>query len=490
MERVANGNYNSLIKFANKLPIFPNIKNQRSMVGIYELCSFVRKMIDKETSGVFFPQDDRYGCTSDIVKNIAEINGKKIHLTKLLNPFVWIFMKMPGRLGSLARKAFGNLIYEKDISSQNEIKKKVLFVATVTGHILAFHIPYLKMFKDAGFEVHVASNGEQEIKYCDKHFNLNFARSPFSKNNIGAYRELKEIIEKENYNVIQCNTPVGGALTRMAAKKARKKGTRVIYMAHGFHFFKGAPIKNWLIYYPVEKYFSKYTDDLITMNDEDYNLAKKKFKAKNIHYISGVGIKKERFDITISDEEKMTLKKSLGLNENDVVITYVAELIKRKNQEMLITAMKDLASEHSNLKVLLVGNGAMTEEYKKLIDSYDLNKNVFLLGYRKDIPQLLNISDIYVATSKMEGLPINILEAKVAKLPVIATNSRGQRELIKNNENGFLIEVGDVEALKKKIKILCEDSALRKKFARSAQNGIEKYFLENVYEEVKRIYLK
>ena len=365
--------------------------------------------------------------------------------------------------------------------------KKVLFVASVTSHIRAFHIPYLKMFKDAGYEVHLASKGEESLEYVDKHFNVNFSREPINKDNIGAYKELKKIIEEGEYEVVQCNTPAASVITRLAAKKARKKGTRMIYMAHGFHFFKGAPLKNWIFYYSIEKFLSKYTDDLITINDEDYEIASKKFKAKNIHHIHGIGINKSQFDITISDEEKNELRNSLNLKENDFVILYVGELIDRKNQKMLIEAMKGL---DDNYKLLLVGNGKSKEDYEKIINENNLNNKVYLLGFRKDVPKLLKIANIYVATSKMEGLPINILEARGAGLPIIVTNSRGQRELVQDNENGFIIELGDIETLKEKIQLLYENEELRNKFIKNSKNNIEKYCLENVYEEIKEIYIK
>lgn len=368
--------------------------------------------------------------------------------------------------------------------------KKVLFVASVTIHINSFHIPYLKMFKDAGYEVHVASNGEEKIEYADKHFNLDFSRSPFNKNNIKVYKELKNIIEKENYEVIQCNTPVASILTRLAAKNLRKNGTRVIYMAHGFHFYKKAPFKNWLMYYPIEKYFSKYTDDLITINEEDYKIAKNKFKAKNVYYVHGIGIDISKFKKEISNEEKEKLRKDLNIKNDDFVLAFVGELNRNKNQIMLLKAMKDLVKENSKLKLLLVGTGPLKEYFETKIKEYNLENNVFLLGYRKDVPAILSIVDLYTAMSKREGLPINILEAKARSLPLIVTNSRGQRELVKNNENGYIIEEGDIESLKEKIKILYEDAMLRKKFAENAQNDLEKYDLKNVYSEIKEIYIK
>ena len=204
--------------------------------------------------------------------------------------------------------------------------KKVLFVATVTRHINAFHIPYLKWFKEQGYEVHVASNGDEKIEYCDKHFNLPFERFPLKVNNIKTYKELKKIIDDNNSEIVHCHAPVGGVLARLAARKARKKGTRVIYTAHGFHFYKGAPLLNWIIYYPIEKFLSRYTDCLITINQEDYELAKKRFKkAKQIEYVHGVGVDSEKFKKeNLNKEQKEKLRKSLGIKEDDFVIIYTA----------------------------------------------------------------------------------------------------------------------------------------------------------------------
>ena len=148
--------------------------------------------------------------------------------------------------------------------------KKVLFTATVDSHILQFHLPFLKMFKENGYEVHVATNGDESIPFCDKKIKISFERSPFKINNLKAIGQLRKVINEEQYDIIHTHTPMGSVVTRLAAKQARKKNnTRVIYTAHGFHFFKGAPILNWLVFYPVEKWLAKYTDTLITINKED-----------------------------------------------------------------------------------------------------------------------------------------------------------------------------------------------------------------------------
>ena len=194
--------------------------------------------------------------------------------------------------------------------------KKVLFTATVDSHILQFHLPFLKLFKDNGYEVHVATNGNEEIPYCDVKHVIPFERSPYKISNLKAIKELKNVINEEKYDIIHTHTPMGSVVTRLAAKKARKRyHTRVIYTAHGFHFYKGAPLLNWLVYYPVEKYLSKYTDTLILINEEDYNLAKKKFnkRCNNIEYVPGVGIDEKKFDFIMNNDEKNELRKSLGI---------------------------------------------------------------------------------------------------------------------------------------------------------------------------------
>jgi glycosyltransferase EpsD len=184
--------------------------------------------------------------------------------------------------------------------------KKVLFTATVDSHILQFHLPFLKMFKENGYEVHVATNGNEKIPYCDVKHVVSFERSPIKINNLKAIKQLKKICEKEKFDIIHTHTLMGSVVTRLAAKKARRKyNTRIIYTAHGFHFFKGAPIKNWILFYPVEKYLAKYTDTLITINQEDYELAKMKFnkRCKDIQFVPGVGIDEKKFDFEMTKKK-------------------------------------------------------------------------------------------------------------------------------------------------------------------------------------------
>ncbi|WP_418527757.1 glycosyltransferase, partial [Phascolarctobacterium faecium] len=249
-----------------------------------------------------------------------------------------------------------------------EQKKKVLFVATVVKtHINTFHLPFLKMFKEHGWEVHVAAKNDFVdepciIPNCDHHFDMEFVRGPFSQRNIAAYKQLKQIIETNHYDIIHCHTPVAGVLTRLAARTA--KGTTVIYTAHGFHFYQGAPLINWLVYYPVERVCGKFTDKLITINQEDYHRANS-WRLRNngkIYYVPGIGVDLEEIqNISINKVQK---KKETGISNDVKVLLSVGELNKNKNHEIIIRVLSKLTNK--NFIYLICGNGELKEYLKNL----------------------------------------------------------------------------------------------------------------------------
>ncbi|MBR3143735.1 DUF1919 domain-containing protein [Candidatus Saccharibacteria bacterium] len=312
-------------------------------------------------------------------------------------------------------------------------KKKVLFVATVDSHIELFHVPYLKMFHDKGWEVHVATDTDKPIKYCDKKIKLPIKRSPFKiVSNFKAVRELRKIAKREGYEIVHCHTPMGGVVARLACKGCRRHGTRVMYTAHGFHFYTGAPLHFWLMFYPVEWYLAKYTDTLITINNEDYERAKRKFgkRCRDIRYVPGVGVDEKKFAKKMSTKEKLALRKKLGLKEDDNVLICVGRLDKNKNQGFLIEAMKELATKDSNYHLLLVGPDEINGKYQKLANKLGVDKNVHFLGFRNDISELMQISDVAVSASKREGLPVNLIEAAMLGLPIVATDCRGNRDVV------------------------------------------------------------
>ena len=367
--------------------------------------------------------------------------------------------------------------------------KKVLFTATVDSHIENFHIPYLKYFKDIGYEVHVATNGDDIIPFCDKKIKIPFERSPYKINNLKAIKMLKKVIMNEKYDIIHTHTPMGSVVTRLAAKKARKKyGTRVIYTAHGFHFFKGAPKINWTVFYPIEKILSKYTDTLITINNEDYELAKKKFHCKNVEYVPGVGIDKNKFDIKMTEIEKANLRKSLGLKDNDYIIIYPAELSKRKRQIWLINTLYSLLKNNSSIHLLLPGKDSLNGECQKLVNKLGLEKQVHFLGFRRDIPKLMRISNLAISSAKQEGLPVNIMEAMYIGLPIVASNCRGNRDLIKDEKNGFLIELDDSNSFSNRVNELINNKTLTKKFGETNNQLIKNYMLDKIMKCMAKIY--
>ena len=330
---------------------------------------------------------------------------------------------------------------------------RILYTATVLSHICQFHLPHMKYLQEQGWEVHVAAhdnlavkNGLQ-LKYCDKFIETPFSRSPKSPNNLKAYRQLKRLLAEERYDLILCNTPMGGIVTRLAAKKARKQGTKVIYMAHGFHFYKGSSKKAWLVFYPIEKFMAKYCDLLITINKEDSALAQKKFsKRTKVAHIHGVGVDEQRYR-PASPEEQLAMRQAEGLSPEDFVILCTGELNENKDQKTLISAAALLKDEIPNLKVLLAGNGPKEQALREQIQAEGLEDKVKLLGYRTDLEKLVPAVDLVVSCSRREGMPLNIIEAMLCRKPVVASHNRGHDELIEESENGHLFPAANAPAL-------------------------------------------
>lgn len=365
---------------------------------------------------------------------------------------------------------------------------RVLFCATVVSHLKAFHLPYLQWFKEQGWEVHAAACGEEALSHVDKQFNLSIERSPFKWSNITAYRGLKQLIDRNDYDIIHCHTPMGAVLTRLAARNARHRGTKVIYTAHGFHFFTGASKVNWLIYYPVEKWLSRYTDCLITMNREDYErIQKRRFRAKSIAYVHGVGIDFNKYK-PVSADEKAQLRAEYGIENDKFVLIYAAELTRRKNQNLLFEVIDKLRERIPNIQLLLAGKGELEVYYKGLAQEMGLEDRVTFLGHRSDMNKLYAMSDLAVSSSRQEGLPVNVMEAIASGLPVVATDVRGNRDLVSDGVHGLLVELGDAAAFGEAILQLFEKPALRESISREYVRLTKLYSISNVLGEVTPIY--
>lgn len=358
--------------------------------------------------------------------------------------------------------------------------KKILFVAHVESHILHFHIPYLKMFHDLGWKVYVATNGNSKIPYTDVTINLPFQKSPWDKRNLIAFRHLKKLLNEEAFNIIHCHTPVGGAIARLAnIFSINYHTTKMFYTAHGFHFYKGAPKIYWKIFYNIERKLAKYTDILITLNQEDYNNARKFTLKKNgkVYKVHGVGVDKNRFCKKEINRDK---RGEIGLKASDFVMIYPAELSYRKNQKMLLDVMIELLKVKKDIKLILPGKDLLMGEISNLIIEKNLQNHVYVLGYRKDIDELLAISDIAVSASRQEGLPINIVEALFSNTPVIASNCRGNSELV---DKRYLYEIDNVEEMVNLIFTYLEHKGDYKYIT-----DLEKFSLDNVMQEMRAIY--
>ena len=366
--------------------------------------------------------------------------------------------------------------------------KRVLFVATVVKtHIMQFHIPYLKMFKEMGYETVVAARNDYEnpedcrIPYCDHYVDIPFQREPLCYENLRCYKKLKSIMDEGGFSVIHCHTPVGGVVGRLAARKARKKGTRIIYTAHGFHFYKGAPIKNWLLYYLAEKFCSYFTDVLITINKEDFALAQRKMKAKCVEYVPGVGVDLEKFSKSTFD--KAAKRRQLGIPEDAILLLSVGELIPRKNHETSIRAIADV-----NAYYIIAGDGELRQQLQKLIDELVVGDRVKLLGYRNDVDDLYRASDVFVFPSFQEGLPVAVMEAMASGLPCVASHIRGNTDLLEDTEREFLCEPDNIMEYSEKLKILLQNDQLREKIGQDNMNTARKFGMEAVGNKMRNIY--
>ena len=369
--------------------------------------------------------------------------------------------------------------------------KRVLFVATVVKtHIMTFHIPYLKMFKEMGYETTVAARNDYEnpddcrIPYCDHFFDIPFQREPFHYDNIQCYKKLKSIIDEGDFSIVHCHTPVGGVLGRLAARKARKDGARIMYTAHGFHFYRGAPLKNWILFYPIEKICSYFTDAIITINEEDFHLANRNFKNTNVFNLPGVGINVARYSQELGQD---TVSWNLsGICEDEKWILSVGELNDNKNQKTIIRALALPSLE--KVHYLIVGEGIRRTQLDAYAAALKVNDRVHFLGYRNDVAELLHTSDVFVFPSYREGLPVALMEAMAAGVPAVASRIRGNVDLIQNGINGFLCDPSDEKSFADHISMLLSNDVLANSFSERSKEKIKKYDIENVLRAAQEIY--
>ncbi|MGN9119669.1 glycosyltransferase family 4 protein [Turicibacter bilis] len=367
--------------------------------------------------------------------------------------------------------------------------KKALIISTVSRQFTLFERGNIEVLKKLGYQIYGVANYQDRTEALDEldiyQYHIDIQRNPFKIQNIKSYFQLLKLLKKEKFEMVHCHAPMGGVIGRLAAKKVGVK--KVLYTAHGFHFYKGAPNLNWLIYYPIEKWLSKYTDILITINEEDYKLALKKLKPKRVEKINGIGIRLDKFS-SITNQEKISLRKRYGYNNDEKILIYIGELSDRKNQKILIDSMVTISKNVEKIRLLLVGTGPLHDEYHKLILKLNLEDKVQLLGYRTDVKQLLQLSDIYVCSSKQEGLPVNIMEAMAVGLPIICSNIRGNVDLIENEKGGYLFEYNDASTLAKYVLYLLENPIKVSRMVENNQTKILNYDVNSVKNKMINIY--
>lgn len=367
--------------------------------------------------------------------------------------------------------------------------KRILITSTDLM-MVQFLLPHVMNLYEHGYELELACSEVggrlNEVRdkiggYVKAIHEVRLRRNPLSPINFKGYADMKRVMESSHFDVIWTNEPVMGVVTRLCAKKQRKMGAKVMYMAHGFHFFNGAPLLNWMIYYPIEKIMAHYADLITTVNTEDYQRAQR-FNVKRVKYVHGIGINTER--LTHADK-RVNIRKELGIGEDDFIILSVGELNKNKNQQTIIKAISKV--NNSRIHYLMCGKGCMHDKLVTLVKRLGMEKNVHFLGYRKDVVDICSQADLYVMPSFREGLPVSSLEAMYCGLPLITSNIRGLVDVNKEGKNGYLFCPTDVNGFAKGIKMMMEYPKIRKEMGARNKQEVLPFTIENTKKEILEI---
>lgn len=364
---------------------------------------------------------------------------------------------------------------------------KRILVTSTDLMMVQFLLPHIINLSENGYEVEIACSvvgGRiDEIRdklngYVKKIHTIRLVRSPLNPINFKGYGDVKKIIDNGQYDIIWTNEPVMGVTVRLAARKARKNGTKVMYMVHGFHFYKGAPLLNWMVYYPIEKMMANKADLIATINCEDFKRAQT-FNVQRVEYIHGIGINTERLT---KSENAIDIRKELGLSPDDFVVISVGELNKNKNQKVIIKAIAQL--NDPKIHYILCGKGDQLENLQNLVKDCGLEDKVHFLGYRKDVVDIISQADVFAMPSKREGLPVASLEAMYCGLPLVNSNIRGLEDVTENGKSGFTCDPDDVDAFAIAMLELMSDSRMREQMASNNRSIVKPYCIELTKNEV------
>ena len=356
---------------------------------------------------------------------------------------------------------------------------KRILVTSTDLMMVQFLVPHVINLSMNGYEVEIAcsnvGNRINEIKeklkgYVKKIHIVRLRRSPVAPINFVGYCDMKKVIKSGKYDLIWTNEPVMGIVTRLASQGVRKSGTKVMYMTHGFHFYTGAPKKNWIIFYSIEQWASRLCDIIVTVNREDYQRAKK-MHAKSVKYIHGIGINPDRLS---KDQTATNIRQELNLNPDDFLVISVGELNENKNHQVIIKALGKL--KDPQIHYIICGKGDQLEKLKDLANELGILDNVHFLGYRMDVLDICKQADLFVFPSHREGLPIAPLEAMFCGLPLVTSNIRGPVDFMKEGKTGYLCSPDDVNAFAKNIKNLKMNPQLRIQMGKNCKKSCSTVF--------------
>ena len=375
--------------------------------------------------------------------------------------------------------------------------KRILFVTTISGFLLQFEKNDVKLLRQRGCEIHYASNFTNPIYTFDEkelvkkevtQHQIDIEKSPAKiKKNIEAIKRLIKIIDENEIDIVHCHNPMGGVAARIAAKRSRRK-PKVIYTAHGFHFYKGAPILNWLLFYTAERWVARYTDIIVTINREDYIRAKRFRLKKNgeVYLIHGVGVDKEKF--APRPELRETKRAELGIPADAFHIVTAAELNENKNQKVVIEAIAALAD--NPIYYTICGKGPNEDKLKALVKSHGLEDRVRFLGYRTDMDEILQTADAFAFPSIREGLGVAAIEALLCNVPLIVADNRGTREYAADGENSIVCRYDAADEFAEAIERLCRDDGYREKMAGRCRESVKKFTIEEVEKTMIKVYAR
>ncbi len=379
--------------------------------------------------------------------------------------------------------------------------KKILFVTTISGFLPQFESNDVKLLKEMGCEIHYASNFRNPIYEFDKEIlkeqgvilhHIDVEKSPFKLANFTAIKQVKKIIDECEIDIVHCHNPMGGVCARVAARLSKRE-PYVIYTAHGFHFYEGAPIHNWIFYYTVERVLANWTDQIITINKEDYERAKT-FKLKpggQVAQIHGVGVNEEKF-VRLDDEQRQKLRRKLQIPEDAFLIVTAAELNDNKNHKVVIDALNTIKqkgnAESKQIYYFICGKGPLRLNLEEKISHLGLTKQIRLLGFRTDMPNILSCADCFVFPSKREGLGIAAVEALLCGVPLIVSDNRGTREYAIDTVNSIVCKTNKPEEYASAIQKLLADREYRQLLASRARSSAKGFTINEVEKTMKRVY--